>query len=189
MNTRDYPLTSDLNDERAYAYFLWDDPMTVGELRHKLRMLSEPERLRLLGKIMREARDTDVWRFTTRRSGPTSTPPPAPGPSPWLLGALASHLAGRRACRCVVCSRPCSRGSLRSSSRANHVSYSQAATLSRFSCSAGGRAMMSWPPGHAPSLILVDMLSDDDLQHRLVPQPSLGRLLAQLVDQVLLEDD
>ena len=39
--------------------------MTVGELRHKLRTLSEPERLRLLGKVMREARDTDVWRFMT----------------------------------------------------------------------------------------------------------------------------
>jgi len=38
--------------------------MTVGELR--LRMAaSDDERLRLLGKILREARDTDVWQFTT----------------------------------------------------------------------------------------------------------------------------
>ena len=65
MDTRDYPLTSDLSDERSFPYFLWDHPMTVGELRHKLRTLSEPERLRLLGKVMREARDTDVWRFMT----------------------------------------------------------------------------------------------------------------------------
>lgn len=65
MDTRDYPLTSDLSDERNYPYFLWDQPMTVAELRHKLRTLSDPERLRLLGKVLREARDTDVWRFTT----------------------------------------------------------------------------------------------------------------------------
>lgn len=65
MDRRDYPLTSDLSDEGNYPYFLWDNPMTVGELRHKLRTLSEPERLRLLGKVLREARDTDVWQFTT----------------------------------------------------------------------------------------------------------------------------
>jgi hypothetical protein len=65
VDTRGYPLTSDLSDERNYPYFLWDHPMTVGELRHKLRTLSEPERLRLLGKVLREARDTEVWSFTT----------------------------------------------------------------------------------------------------------------------------
>lgn len=37
--------------------------MTVGELRERLRTASAPERERLLGKILREARDTDVWRF------------------------------------------------------------------------------------------------------------------------------
>jgi hypothetical protein len=65
VEPREYPLTTDLSDERSYPYFLWDAPMTVGELRHKLRTLSEPERLRLLGKVLREARDTDVWHFTT----------------------------------------------------------------------------------------------------------------------------
>lgn len=60
-----YPLTTDLSDERNYPYFLWDHPMTVAEFRRKLATLSEPERLRLLGKLLREARDTDVWRFTT----------------------------------------------------------------------------------------------------------------------------
>jgi hypothetical protein len=34
-----------------------------GATRILLRTLSEPERLRLLGKVMREARDTDVWRI------------------------------------------------------------------------------------------------------------------------------
>src|SRR5687767_1349235 len=61
-------LTSNLDDPSAVPYFLWDEPMTVSELRARLETASEPERHRLLGKIMREARDTDVWRFTTLRS-------------------------------------------------------------------------------------------------------------------------
>ncbi len=39
--------------------------MTVAELREKLSSASEDERFRLLGKILREGRDTDVWQFTT----------------------------------------------------------------------------------------------------------------------------
>jgi hypothetical protein len=57
------PLSSDLEDESAIPYFLWDDPMTVGEVRQRLATASPPERDRLLGKILREARDPDVWRF------------------------------------------------------------------------------------------------------------------------------
>ena len=38
--------------------------MTVAELRTKLASASEDERMRLLGKVLREARDTDVWQFT-----------------------------------------------------------------------------------------------------------------------------
>jgi hypothetical protein len=41
--------------------------MTVAHLRERLASASLPERRRLLGKILREARDTDVWRFTTPR--------------------------------------------------------------------------------------------------------------------------
>ena len=41
--------------------------MTVGELKQKLASASEQERIRLLGKILREARDRDVWKFTTPR--------------------------------------------------------------------------------------------------------------------------
>jgi hypothetical protein len=61
------PLSTDLDDPTAVPYFLWDDPMTVAELRERLSSASIPERRRLLGKILREARDTDVWRFTTPR--------------------------------------------------------------------------------------------------------------------------
>ncbi|MBS2024666.1 MAG: hypothetical protein JST92_19870 [Deltaproteobacteria bacterium] len=58
-------LSTDLDDVNAIPYFLWDDPMTVGELRRLLSTASEPERLRLLARVMREAKDTEVWKFTT----------------------------------------------------------------------------------------------------------------------------
>lgn len=58
-------LSLDLDDAEAIPYFLWDDPMTVAELRSRLETSGRPERVRLLGKILREARDPDVWRFTT----------------------------------------------------------------------------------------------------------------------------
>jgi hypothetical protein len=35
--------------------------------REALALAPEPEKARLLGKLMREARDTDVWAFTTVR--------------------------------------------------------------------------------------------------------------------------
>ncbi|MBI1851823.1 MAG: nucleotidyl transferase AbiEii/AbiGii toxin family protein [Planctomycetes bacterium] len=58
-------LSTRLDDLDVVPYFLWDEPMTVAELRRRLATASHPERIRLLGKILREARDTDVWRFTT----------------------------------------------------------------------------------------------------------------------------
>lgn len=58
-------LTADLDQPNSVPYFLWDEPMTVAELKRKLASASEAERMRLLGKILREARDTDVWKFTT----------------------------------------------------------------------------------------------------------------------------
>jgi hypothetical protein len=60
-------LSSDLDDQESIPYFLWDEPMTVRALRERLATASQPERRRLLGKVLREARDTDVWRFTTPR--------------------------------------------------------------------------------------------------------------------------
>lgn len=56
---------SQSNDPSAIPYFLWDEPMTNAELRRRLLTSAEPERVRLLGKVMRQARDTDVWRYTT----------------------------------------------------------------------------------------------------------------------------
>lgn len=39
--------------------------MTVAELKRRLAESSSSEQMRLLGKILREAKDTDVWKFTT----------------------------------------------------------------------------------------------------------------------------
>jgi hypothetical protein len=58
------PLSTDLDDPEAVPYFLWDEPMTVAELRGRLRAASRAERARLLAKVLREARDDEVWRFT-----------------------------------------------------------------------------------------------------------------------------
>ncbi len=57
-------LTTDLSNDEAVPYFLWDQPITVGELRRRLSGASD-DRYRYLGVILREAREPDVWRFTT----------------------------------------------------------------------------------------------------------------------------
>lgn len=58
-------LSMQLDRDDVVPYFLWDEPMTLAEFRNRLSSASEPERNRLLGKVLREARDTDVWLFTT----------------------------------------------------------------------------------------------------------------------------
>jgi hypothetical protein len=59
------PLTTDLSNDRGRPYFLWDERRTTGEFRQALAAAAPPERYRLIGKLMREARDTDVWKFVT----------------------------------------------------------------------------------------------------------------------------
>lgn len=58
-------LSTELNNPAAIPYFLWDEPMTVTEFKQRLKTASLPEQRRLLAKLLREARDTDVWQFTT----------------------------------------------------------------------------------------------------------------------------
>jgi hypothetical protein len=58
-------LSTDLDSPDSIPYFLWDEPMTVAQFRECLRSASTPERKRLLAKLLREARDTDVWQFTS----------------------------------------------------------------------------------------------------------------------------
>ena len=56
-------LSSDLNSPGSVPYFMWDEPMSVAEIKERLVTASMSERLRLMAKILREARDTDVWHF------------------------------------------------------------------------------------------------------------------------------
>ena len=64
MNAEDGVLLStDLESPESIPYFLWDEPMTVAEFRERLQSASLTEQTRLLAKLLREARDTDVWLF------------------------------------------------------------------------------------------------------------------------------
>ena len=85
MQARGVRLSLEVDQPGVVPYFLWDEPMSVAELRSRLADADPPERLRLLGKILREARDTDAWRFTT----------PAEVFSLWPQ--LQRHLGRRRA--------------------------------------------------------------------------------------------
>ena len=58
-------LSTDLTDPSVVPYFLWDEPLTVAEFRQRLVTSSPAEQTRLLAKLLREARDTDVWKFTS----------------------------------------------------------------------------------------------------------------------------
>lgn len=59
------PLTTDLTESDRRPYFLWDEDTSVAELRAALAGSDDAARLRLLDKMLREARDTDVWQFVT----------------------------------------------------------------------------------------------------------------------------
>jgi len=61
------PLTTRLDSDDAIPCFLRDQPMAVAELRRRLTESSRVGATRLLGKILREARDPDVWLFTSPR--------------------------------------------------------------------------------------------------------------------------
>ncbi len=56
-------LTTDMGRNDLRPYFLWDEDVSIGELRTILAGPASYERDRLLGKMLREARDLDVWRF------------------------------------------------------------------------------------------------------------------------------
>lgn len=59
------PLTADMSQEPARPYFLWDEDISIGELRTVLLTGAGWDWERLFGKMLREARDIDVWRFVT----------------------------------------------------------------------------------------------------------------------------
>jgi hypothetical protein len=58
-------MTTDMTQQDLRPYFLWDEDVSIAELRE---VLSGPPgflRDRLFGKMLREARDIDVWHFVT----------------------------------------------------------------------------------------------------------------------------
>jgi hypothetical protein len=78
-------LTIDLTRQDSRPYFLWDEDTSIAELRAVLSGPDEPERQRLLGKMLREARDTDVWQFVS------------PADVAAALPKVSRHLGRRRA--------------------------------------------------------------------------------------------
>ncbi len=55
----------DLRQSERRPYFFWDEDMSVAELHAILRGPSGFARDRALGRMLREARDIDVWSFVT----------------------------------------------------------------------------------------------------------------------------
>ncbi len=60
-------MTTDLDRGALRPYFLWDEDVSIDELRAALQGGDAFQHDRLLGKMLREARDVDVWRFVTPR--------------------------------------------------------------------------------------------------------------------------
>jgi hypothetical protein len=56
-------LTTDMTRRDLRPYFLWDEDVSIGELQQILAGPHGPRRDQLLGKMLREARDLDVWQF------------------------------------------------------------------------------------------------------------------------------
>ncbi len=59
------PLTTDMSRGDLRPYFFWDEDVSIDELRAVLAGPDSSQRDRLLGKMLREARDIDVWSFVT----------------------------------------------------------------------------------------------------------------------------
>ncbi len=56
-------LGTDLHDPETRPWFLWDEDMSVRELREIFAIESHPRWIELAAKVMREARDDQVWLF------------------------------------------------------------------------------------------------------------------------------
>jgi hypothetical protein len=71
-------LSTDFDAPGSRPYFLWNEDLTVAELRRRLARGDESERLRLLVILLREARDLDVWAFVTPLEVAEALPQVAP---------------------------------------------------------------------------------------------------------------
>lgn len=58
-------LTTDMRRGDLRPYFLWDEDVSIDELRAVLAGPAGFRRDQLFGKMLREARDLDVWEFVT----------------------------------------------------------------------------------------------------------------------------
>ncbi|HWO24202.1 MAG TPA: hypothetical protein VNO30_35910 [Kofleriaceae bacterium] len=56
-------LTTDMEKQELRPYFLWDEDVSIAELHQVLDGPDSPRRDQLLAKMLREARDIDVWHF------------------------------------------------------------------------------------------------------------------------------
>ena len=56
-------LTADMTKGELRPYFLWDEDVSIDELHQVLADPDSPRRDQLLAKMLREARDIDVWLF------------------------------------------------------------------------------------------------------------------------------
>jgi hypothetical protein len=56
-------LTTNMFRQELRPYFLWGEDISIDELRGILAGPDGPRRDQLLGKMLREARDIDVWQF------------------------------------------------------------------------------------------------------------------------------
>ena len=54
-----------LDSDDAQPYFVWDQPLTVADLRDRLSHADPDEKLTWMARILRDARFDDVWRFVT----------------------------------------------------------------------------------------------------------------------------
>jgi hypothetical protein len=59
------PLTTDLTRGELRPYFSWDEDISIDELRAILAGPDDDRRDHFAAKLLREARDTDVWQFLT----------------------------------------------------------------------------------------------------------------------------
>ncbi len=58
-------LTTDMERGALRPYFLWDEDVSIEQMREVLAGADSFRRDQLLGKMLREARDLDVWAFVT----------------------------------------------------------------------------------------------------------------------------
>ena len=63
MGQANRPLGTDLTDPETRPWFLWDEDLSVRELRAILADEHHPRWRELAAKVMREARDDQVWLF------------------------------------------------------------------------------------------------------------------------------